>query len=829
MKTYIMPFLFLIFIFPSAMQAVDYVHINEIMYNTPLNEVITTPPYSNGEYIELYNAGANVVNLAGWKLMGDGVTKIYEFGQVSIPSRSFLIIAYQHSRSPEFRLSEVFPATAAYANKIIYQNKITLKNDKGYVRLYDPAGVLRDSIYYGNETSIKPIEDRLIAGNDNGIPGSQCLSVQRKRVNFNSNGSAIANHSDWHVSLAAPFALSTAYVTPNVDSQLNLSLSPGHNYTVVITPTEAVDNIEKTNSGYILSNGGKAMVTVQYYDGLGRPVQTVQQGIAPSGNDLAILTEYDSFGREYRQWLPAPVAGKNGAYTDNHNLLAGASNFYRDGNLYTETLYEPSPLNRVIGEQNPGAQFQSHPKRISYETNKTNEVKHYIVNNNNQLQCKGHYPAGTLYKTTFTDEDGNTQTEYKDKLGQLIMTRQDTDHDTYYVYDDYGNKSYVLPPLASDALNNEQQYEDTIAALKHYAYLYKYDERNRCIQKRLPGAAWIYMLYDKADRLALHQDGNQRKRYEWTYYKYDQLGRLAVTGILQNIYSHEAWRDYMQYQNVRESRINSDHGYTQMTLMGSSYMSLLTVNYYDNYDFLEIPSYISQKSTLSYAENSEYGKAFENANGLLTGTRTYLLDGSGEYLTEVYYYDYRGRVVQTCATNHMEGYDVISNQYDFAGNLTKSLNNHQGRGYKAFSAREVYTNTYDHAGRLITTKYKLDDKDEITLVRNQYDEIGRLSTKTQHDNKNRVDYVYNVRNWLMQINDGDFQQQLFYTQPANEYAATCYNGNISSMQWTYGEKTHSYNYYYDALNRLVHSYVYQPSADNFSFLLTPLYGKLLLR
>ena len=58
---------------PFAMQAVDYVHLSEILYDTPLNEQIVSPPYSNGEYVELYNAGDSV-DLSGWLLCGDGST-----------------------------------------------------------------------------------------------------------------------------------------------------------------------------------------------------------------------------------------------------------------------------------------------------------------------------------------------------------------------------------------------------------------------------------------------------------------------------------------------------------------------------------------------------------------------------------------------------------------------------------------------------------------------------------------------------------------------------------------------------------------------------------
>ncbi|WP_236264214.1 hypothetical protein, partial [Dysgonomonas sp. Marseille-P4677] len=68
-------------------------------------------------------------------------------------------------------------------------------------------------------------------------------------------------------------------------------------------------------------------------------------------------------------------------------------------------------------------------------------------------------------------------------------------HDTYYVFDDFGNLKAVLPPLASDAMKTGTGWSNTgTLLLRDYAYLYEYDSRNRCIAKRLPGTHWIYYV-----------------------------------------------------------------------------------------------------------------------------------------------------------------------------------------------------------------------------------------------------------------------------------------------------------------------------------------------
>lgn len=66
------------------------------------------------------------------------------------------------------------------------------------------------------------------------------------------------------------------------------------------------------------------------------------------------------------------------------------------------------------------------------------------------------YASSELFVTRIEDEDSGVSFEFKDKLGQVILTRlvlhkgtSRTILDTYYVYDDFGNLVAVLPPEAS--------------------------------------------------------------------------------------------------------------------------------------------------------------------------------------------------------------------------------------------------------------------------------------------------------------------------------------------------------------------------------------------
>ena len=93
------------------------------------------------------------------------------------------------------------------------------------------------------------------------------------------------------------------------------------------------------------------------------------------------------------------------------------------------------------------------------------------------------------------------------------------------MYNDLGQLAYVLPPAFVDGMGSVTTFDDNNSLLKQYAYIYRYDERGNCIYKKLPGCTPIYMVYDKANRMILSQDGNQRKKIsngnaQWTVTNY---------------------------------------------------------------------------------------------------------------------------------------------------------------------------------------------------------------------------------------------------------------------------------------------------------------------
>ena len=153
------------------------------------------------------------------------------------------------------------------------------------------------------------------------------------------------------------------------------------------------------------------------------------------------------------------------------------------------------------------------------------------------------------------------------------MTRQGNGYDTYYIYDDHGRLCYVLPPMAVDGMYNTGNYPDSHTLLQQYAYLYKYDDRGNCIGKRLPGCKSIQMIYDRANRLVMSQDGNQQSESLWTITKYDALSRVLYTYEANPLRSPGDLRQYCKEKLFVEERADT----TSQTFVRLTVLILVTL------------------------------------------------------------------------------------------------------------------------------------------------------------------------------------------------------------------------------------------------------------
>lgn len=630
-------------------------------------------------------------------------------------------------------------------------------------------------------------------------------NATNQAVSWTSSNNTVATVSNTDLITAKSRGTATITVT-TVDG--NRTATCTVTVTGKLAPVTAVpstsQNYIKTRT-YTSADGVYYMDAVQYYNGLGRPSQTVQTGITPSQSDFVALQTYDGFGREDRAWLSAIASGNRGAFVTDFTTRSGntynntAYNHTADANPYSYPVYEPSPLNRVVQQYGPGANWHNNGKSVKtgYLTNSSAYLYAYYYVSGNNLFRNGNYNGSQLYVMQITDEEGNISYEFKDKWDRVVLQRQmdgSNKHDTYYVYDDFGNLRYVLPPLAADGTGNGS-YDESSTIIKNYVYVYKYDERNRRIWKQLPGCSPVCYVYDRTDRLIFSQDGEQQARNEWIFNKYDAFGRIILSGIYTDSRTQSQLTEAFRNTLVVEYPTGGNYGYSWNVQPVVSPDKVLTVNHYDNYQHL--PDQSSDfNNNLNYETRQGFGTRYVNTactacstKGLLVGTRVKLTDGSGKIVTAMYY-DEKGRLVQKKSTNHLGGFDKEFYAYSFTGQVEKREHVHSGQGT---NITETYRYEYDHAERLTDTYYQVSGQPEYLLSHHTYDEPGRLKTTTPCNLDNfKSTYSYDIRSLIRSIGSSNYTEGLTYK----------YNGNVATMQWAQAGTTRQYTFGYDGLSRL---------------------------
>lgn len=678
-----------------------------------------------------------------------------------------------------------------------------------------------------NDIAINP-NTKWYADNDSdgfGDPANylqQCTSPSEKHVLNNSdNCPLVAGTSTDCESLANPL-LSQNYIITKIYKK----------------PTKSV---------FISPTPDQATTNITYFDGIGRPIQQISQQQSASGTDIVTHIDYDILGRLEKNYLPYVATSTNMEFQE--DAAAKTIDFYnveKYGNTskpFSQKRYETSPLGRILKQSAPGVPWEmdsGHEIKMDYQTNKTSdEVRHFKATStwdenlglyDISFADQGHYDENELYKTIFYDENtlanpvesSGSSIEFKNKEGNIVLKRtyeSGTKHDTYYVYDIAGNLTYIIPPKADGEINDEVR--------KNLCYQYKYDYRNRLVEKKLPGKQWYFVVYDKLDRLVATGPAfspfKEDASVGWVITKYDIYDRLIYTGWTNQSVNSSTRKSLQNIQNsttlLYESKTNSgtiDEIPAYYTNGNEpTNFKLLTVNYYDNYDFpnaSDLPSLVLEDTVLI------------NTKGLSTGKWTRVLTSLSEKFgeTTTLVYDGKGRLIRNHNQNYLGGYTYLDNKIDFAGKLLYNIEKHKYTlGINEIKIKEDFI--YSQQDRLLTQTHQVNDGAIELLAHNEYSDLGQLIWKITGQNINnplqKIDFLYNVRGWLTDINKvSDLQQdtdpedlfayKLNYTnEPENSQIKALFNGNIAQTFWKTGSDNleRGYGYQYDKLNRLTNA------------------------
>jgi len=265
------------------------------------------------------------------------------------------------------------------------------------------------------------------------------------------------------------------------------SRNPSNNWTFDSTSPNVV-----TKTTYLQPS--RPVVTREYLDGLGRPIQTnVQDG----STYYVTATQYDAMGREWRVWKPYPRTSS--AYDTNFatNATSWYNTYHATGSAkpYREKQYTADALSRVKKEI---------PEYIG--TSQGPSVQY----------AYGVDAAAKQTYTEITDESGKKVRRYKDLLGNEVK-----------IILGYGASEATTTTLAYDVLGRRTGTTDP----RGLTTTYTVDGRGLVTQKTSPDAGTVKHKYDKAGNLRYTQDANQAAAGHVHFTSYDFAGRPLRSGV----------------------------------------------------------------------------------------------------------------------------------------------------------------------------------------------------------------------------------------------------------------------------------------------------------
>ena len=369
---------------------------------------------------------------------------------------------------------------------------------------------------------------------------------------------------------------------------------------VIITATSDINfirvrdmlkaGVADSATAYGLNSVYDVSQSAQYFDGLGRPLQTVGMMQSPLQKDIVSFSVYDEYGRESVKYLPYPSTTTDGnfkmtSYTDAYNF--NNTQFAGEQNYYSQVNYEPSPANRPSITFSAGLNWVGLSRGVAtqYLVNTVSDsVRIWSISAaaGSIPTTTSSYAAGLLLKNVTIDEHNHQMVEYKDMNGTVVLKKVQlpsspgTGHVgwlcTYYVYDDVDNLRLVIQPRCVELINSN--WTISTALSNELCFRYEYDARKRMMIKKIAGAGEVWMVYDARDRLVMSQDSLLRLSGKWMVMEYDSLNRPWRTGLLTDANN----RAY--HQNLAGTSISYPNT--------SANYEVLTQTYYDDYGSLSI-------------------------------------------------------------------------------------------------------------------------------------------------------------------------------------------------------------------------------------------------
>ena len=645
-----------------------------------------------------------------------------------------------------------------------------------------------------------------------------------------------------------------------------------YNYLRLYTPTEPVNSI---------GSGTKMTIATTYLDGWGRAMQEV---INPGAGKPQVYKPFDlRAGRTSVDYLSYPVTGGDGkfrrdAYTeqkdyyDNKYPLEGETG-------YSKTMATNTTGNPVIRSSAPGEEFTGKNRGATQEVHiggsgDLGSMGSLMVleysGMSDQVCDVGSYGTGDYIVKWTKGEHNSEVAEFLDKTGKLLAKkiRKGAGQylQTYYVYNELDQLVATVPPAeVNEIIANGCVGLGGGSPYVNKGFGYEYNEYGQPVNTRTPGKEGSErVVYDRYHRVFLSQTPQMADEDKAFFTLYDKLGRVLITGMfdethdmdqsyydgimsgstalpayldgLGNPVSDEQKLEYYVLNDMKTNDYPEDAN-------GEPYLAsceIYTLNYYDNYDVSPANlvsfdgSYDIHYNTTAHA--MEIPQPYPLVHGSLVASKVRILDngfthnwGSKQWVTSVFFYDEKGRNIQTHTLNPWReygseaGWDVVTNQYNFNGQPIRVIFDHKGMGTGGNLENGLLVlkdYTYDiNTGRLLQTQQKTGQgslNPWYNINNFEYNDLGQVYQKSLGLVEYQL-YSYNIRGQVKAINDlyintltpstadkRTFAERLEYE---HGYTDKRYDGRLTGYMWRTAGTADlmSYGYEYDESGRMTHA------------------------
>lgn len=276
---------------------------------------------------------------------------------------------------------------------------------------------------------------------------------------------------------------------------------------------------------------------------------------------------------------------------------------------------------------------------------------------------------------------------------------------------------------------------------KPYCTYNEYNTVGQLIKKYSSDADSVRYKYDDNGNLRFMQDGNyQDGGDDLVFYQYDELNRLITVGDATSDHYIPRWKDSLD-ANITYDGTVSGHPEWDFELAASDG----NTKYYVKRVYDAEPPY--QQANSPWAEATDPGN-LTNLTGRLAADACYDLI-SGHWSYTYYSYDSYGNIewIKYDFPGSDIGIKTLAYEYDLQNNVTKL--SYQHGNDDAF----YFWYDYDEAGRLSSIYADTANvKPDTTTAYYSYWPTGLVKRCVLGKNIQGVDYVYNIRDWLTQIN-----------------------------------------------------------------------------